>query len=135
MTLGTWDPNIARNKSEFIVDRKLLSRFIEFARNEQLDKLAELLNPAEQQNYVAYMQVNKDDWFEAASPLSNEQIEDLMRFFTVAENLPGWEAGEKSPVIWLGKILKIRGVGINRELLVWIKRHSTNHYLPHGALL
>ncbi|WP_101759989.1 hypothetical protein [Oceanicoccus sp. KOV_DT_Chl] len=81
------------------------------------------------------MQQRKADWFHVASTLSDEQLQHLMRFFTVAESLPGWEAGDNSPVIWLGKVLKQRGTGISRELVLWIKANSSNQFLPHGALL
>ena len=66
---------------------------------------------------------------------SNEEIEHLMRFFTIAEQLPGWHAADNSPVIWLGKLLKQRGVGINKELVLWIKENSDNRFLPHGPLI
>ena len=81
------------------------------------------------------MQLDKEQWFDAARTFNDDEIVHLMRFFTVAEQLPGWEAGANSPVVWLGKILKQRGTGIDRELVLWIKAHSDNQFLPHGALL
>lgn len=135
MSLGTWDPKIEQSKIEFAIDRKLLDRFIDYAQNDQLENLSSLLSSIEQQTFVAYMKLSKEEWAAAAKEMNDQQIENLMRFFTVAENLPGWEAGAKSPVIWLGKIIKERGVGISRELQRWIKQNSANHYLPHGALM
>jgi hypothetical protein len=135
MSLGTWDPATEQSKNEFAIDRKSLDRFSDYAQTNQLENLPNLLDSTEQQTMVAYMQLTKEDWSAAAKEMNDQQIENLMRFFTVAENLPGWEAGAKSPVIWLGKVIKERGVGISRELQIWIKKNSTNHYLPHGALM
>jgi hypothetical protein len=80
------------------------------------------------------MKQDKESWFEVADSFSDDELVHLMRFFTKAEQLPGWEAGDTSPVIWLGKMLKKRGTGIDRELALWIKANSNNQYLPHGSL-
>ena len=59
----------------------------------------------------------------------------LIRFFTVAENqLPGWNAGSKSPVIALVSILKERDE-FTAELRKWVKSNTDNRYLPYGSAL
>ncbi|MGB5325866.1 MAG: hypothetical protein WBN40_10640, partial [Pseudomonadales bacterium] len=59
----------------------------------------------------------------------------LMRFFTCAEmQLPGWQAGDKSPVIAINKILKRRGHKLDKAMLGWIRQHSDNRFLPNGPL-
>ena len=80
------------------------------------------------------MQQSKASWHTVARALSNDELIALIRFFTVAESLPGWQAGNQSPVIWLNQVLKQRGVKLDRTLLQWIKAHSDNRFLPHGQL-
>ncbi|MEE8058973.1 MAG: hypothetical protein V3T17_14225 [Pseudomonadales bacterium] len=135
MSLGSWDPNTEQAKHDLQVDQDLLKRFIAISLNDQLDQLDTQLSGTEQQAQASLMQLNKKNWGSIAKPFSDNDIEHLMRFFTVAEKLPGWEAGANSPVIWLGKVLKKRGTGINRELVLWIKANSDNQFLPHGPLL
>lgn len=134
MDIGSWDPNAEQTNQLFDVERANLDVYIELSRTNKLDELPTLFSSHQQQTQSDCMQLSKDQWFTAAGSLDNEEIEHLMRFFTIAEQLPGWDAGASSPVIWLGKLLKQRGVGINRELVVWIKSNSKNQFLPHGAL-
>jgi hypothetical protein len=134
MSLGSWDPKINSETTPFDIDITVLKRFVGYATGQQLDQLSQLLNAQEQQRFAAYMQLDGAYWQQSVVALSSDEIEALMRFFTVAEQLAGWEAGAKSPVIPLGRMLKQRAVGINRELTLWIKAHSNNQYLPHGPL-
>ncbi len=74
------------------------------------------------------------DWQSAAAGLGSEQVVALARFFTLAERLPGWEAGATSPVIVLASVLKRRG-DYPDELTAWIKAHTDNRFLPYGSLM
>lgn len=134
MSLGNWDPDTAQANSQFKVDGEILGRYISISQRQQLDQVSSLIPAAEQQVQAALMQLSHQHWLTIAPDYSEDEIVHLMRFFTVAEKLPGWEAGENSPVIWLGKILKQRGVTIDRDLVVWIKANSDNRFLPHGPL-
>ncbi|WP_339338843.1 hypothetical protein [uncultured Oceanicoccus sp.] len=135
MSTGSWDPKLQQTPSEKTINTDDLLRFIELSESGQLDELASLISQDEQQQQAGLMTLDKEQWFEASQVLSDHQLQHLMRFFTIAERLPGWEAQGKSPVIWLGKVLKQRGIGINRDLVLWIKTNSDNQYLPHGPLL
>lgn len=135
MTLGSWDPQAEQAKTALTPDVATLQRYIDLSRSDKLDSLERELDDREKQVNAGLMQLDKEQWFAQVESLSDGEIEHLMRFFTCAEQLPGWEAGAHSPVIWLGKVLKQRGGGISRELQVWIKAHSNNRYLPHGPLL
>lgn len=135
MSLGTWDPKAEQPAGDFKVDQAQLKCFIAYSQQDQLGQLQELISAADLQQQAQLMQLDKDQWFSEVESYSDEELEQLMRFFTLAEKLPGWEAGAQSPVIWIGKVLKKRGTGINRELVLWIKANSDNQYLPHGALL
>ena len=132
MSLGSWTPDT--KKSQFTIDPSLLEKFIAISKSEQLESLTQQLNDDDIQQYAPLMQLPQEQWEQAGEAFSSNDIEDLIRFFTMAEKLPGWEAGNQSPVIWLGKILKKRGIGINKTLSLWIKEHSENRFLPHGSL-
>jgi hypothetical protein len=76
----------------------------------------------------------KVDWRQAAEGLDSEQIVALAKLFTLAERLPGWEAGARSPVIPLAAVLKARG-DYPDDLTAWIKGHTDNRFLPYGSLM
>lgn len=135
MSVGSWNPNSEQGATKPALNRELLQRFIALSQSDLLGDLEQQLDTREQQVFAELMRRDRQLWFEAAKPLTVEEIEHLMRFFTRAEGLPGWQAGDHSPVIWLGKVLKQRGAGISRELTLWIRANSDNRYLPHGPLL
>ena len=57
------------------------------------------------------------------------------RALTLAEEtIPGCEAGAKSPVIALARMLRARG-DYPRGLTPWIRRFSSNRFLPYGSLM
>ena len=57
------------------------------------------------------------------------------RALTLAEEtIPGCEAGAKSPVIALARMLRARG-DYPRDLTPWIRRFSSNRFLPYGSLM
>ncbi len=79
-------------------------------------------------------QDGKNDWPAAAAELDSTQLIDLIRLFTLAERLPGWEAGSRSPVIALAQELKRRG-DYPEDLTSWIKGNTDNRFLPYGSLM
>lgn len=134
MSIGSWDPSLTpAQHSE--VDAQLLARFVNLANEQRLDQLDQALSDTEQQQYAPIMQLPFEQWQQATETLDNQSLLALIRFFTKAEGLPGWEAGNKSPVIAITKILKSRGVALEKDLLLWIKSHSNNRFLPNGSLL
>lgn len=57
------------------------------------------------------------------------------RALTLAEEtIPGCEAGAKSPVIALARMLRARG-DYPHDLTPWIRRVSSNRFLPYGSLM
>jgi hypothetical protein len=135
MTVGDWDPNAAAQAQSFEVDKSILNRFAELSRQQQLEQLAGQLDRELIVQQAPLMTLGKAHWFEIGEPLETDQIIELVRFFTVAEaQLPGWEAGAESPVVWLVKLLRQRKQPPSKELLLWIKANSENRFLPNGAL-
>lgn len=76
----------------------------------------------------------KTDWNAAAADLDSERLIALVRLYTRAERLPGWEAGARSPVIPLAAELKRRG-DYPADLTAWIKANTDNRFLPYGSLM
>ena len=132
MTTGTWDPNAGSGRS---ITLQLVSPFIAL-QDDQLTDLAAHL-PADLVRSSSWLMKRElADWQPLADQLDDEQIRKLVRFFTLAEEqLPGWEAGDASPVIWLCRILKQRDQFPDKELTRWIKDHTKNRFLPYGSLM
>ncbi len=91
------------------------------------------LSDAEIKEYAALMQCQLDEWQAVMAPLDNLQLVDLARFFTLAERLPGWQAGDRSPVIAFMAELRRRDA-VPTNLGNWIRRSTDNRFLPWGNL-
>ena len=134
MSLGSWDPAADAAAQNIHVEPATLARFIALSETEKLEQLEEIIDGAESQELSGLMKLDADVWTHAAETLSEEQTLHLLRFFAMAENLPGWEAGDKSPVIPLAKSLRKRGVRLDKELLKWLRSVNDNRFLPYGPL-
>jgi hypothetical protein len=134
MSLGSWDPKFASADSTLLLQPSLLRRLIDFDTNDQLAQLEQLFSDEDKQRLAGLMKVDHHSWRTAVEPLSDDDILHLIRFFAVAENLPGWEAGADSPVIPLAKLLRRRGVRLDVALLQWLRAINDNRYLPYGPL-
>ncbi|MGY8860057.1 MAG: hypothetical protein ACKVHM_08150, partial [Pseudomonadales bacterium] len=120
--------------TELLLESDLLRRLIAYSHEEQLAQLEQLLNANDKQRLAGLMKIDPLIWQTAAEPLLENDLLHLIRFFAVAENLPGWEAGATSPVIPLAKILRQRGVRLDKSLLQWLREVNDNRYLPYGPL-
>jgi hypothetical protein len=134
MSLGSWDPKVEARSTELLLESDLLHRLIAYSHEEQLAQLEQLLNANDKQRLAGLMKIDPLIWQTAAEPLLENDLLHLIRFFAVAENLPGWEAGATSPVIPLAKILRQRGVRLDKSLLQWLREVNDNRYLPYGPL-
>lgn len=136
MTTETWDPTQASSKqTNYKIEDAFLQCVIKQIDQLQDNNITGLLTPDEQKNHAAIMQLDKETWLAKKDTLTNDEIVSLIKFFTLAEmQFEGWSAEEKSPVIWLTKLLRHKGSVLNKELLLWIKAHSSNKFLPNGAL-
>jgi len=134
MSLGSWDPKVEARSTELLLESDLLRRLIAYSHEEQLAQLEQLLNANDKQRLAGLMKIDPLIWQTTAEPLLENDLLHLIRFFAVAENLPGWEAGATSPVIPLAKILRQRGVRLDKSLLQWLREVNDNRYLPYGPL-
>lgn len=135
MSVGSWSPPTGLQTPKGRLESAWLQRFVALARDEQLEQLRERLSTDEQQRMAACLLADPAAWTEAVLDYDDESLWQLMRFLAVAEmQLPGWQAGAKSPVITLNRILKQRGQPLSREQLQWLRQNSDNRFLPNGAL-
>lgn len=134
MSLGSWDPSAESAAGELQLDTALLERLAAYSREEQLPQLEHLIGADERQVLAGLMKIDHATWQASTQPLADNELLHLLRFFAVAENLPGWEAGPQSPVIPLAKALRKRGVRLDRDLLQWLRQVNDNRFLPYGPL-
>ncbi|MEP1472727.1 MAG: hypothetical protein ABJK20_04400 [Halieaceae bacterium] len=134
MSLGSWDPDADAAAQNAAIVPETIDKLVAFSRNEQLGELETLLDASESQTLSGLMKVDHALWQKASEPMSDDDILHLLRFFAVAENLPGWEAGADSPVIPLARTLRGRGQRLDKDLLRWLREVSENRYLPYGPL-
>jgi hypothetical protein len=134
MSLGSWDPKVESSDTALLLRPDLLQRFIDYDRENQLLQLDQLFSDEEKQRLAGLMKIDHNTWRTTAEPLPEADLIHLIRFFAMAENLPGWEAGAQSPVIPLAKILRQRGTRLDKTLLQWLREVNDNRYLPYGPL-
>ena len=134
MAIGEWQPD--NNVQQSSIDSAKLESLIAISERGELLQLADQLGDDEQQWLAFAMHAVRDIWQQATDALSSEQLVHLMKVLAIAEmNIPGCTVGEKSPVIYLNRLLKQRGDSLEREDLLWIKQHSNNRFLPNGPVL
>ena len=132
MSVGVWDPG--KGDSGKSVDQALLDRLIELAGRTDDSVTEEQLAAASLQNDAWLMSLTANDW-SLVKNLDSTSLVALCRLFTLVEQqVSGWEAGNKSPVIVFVCVLKQREE-FTPELRKWIKSNTDNRYLPNGSAL
>lgn len=127
--IGVWEP---RRPAK--LDEARLRHYITLFANADPADLGAAMSEDDIKADAGLMQLTESEW-EKADSLDDADIESLVRFFTLAEmQLPGWEGGKQSPVIYLVRIMKSRG-SFTPELRKWIKANTDNRYLPYGSVL
>ena len=134
MALGSWDPAAQSAAQSIALTPELVAELAAYSADGQLDDLPGHLSGDRAQELSGLMQLPAAEWQAAAENLESATIRHLVSFFAVAENLPGWEAGEHSPVIPLAKALRRRGEKLDRDFLLWLRQVNDNRFLPYGPL-
>lgn len=129
MSVGVWDPG-GQASEDRSVSVELLNRFAAL----EVEVTEDIIRQAGLENERWVMGQEAQAWG-AAAELDNATLVHLARLFTRIEMLvPGWDAGKKSPVIPIVRLLKDRDA-FEPELRKWIKTNTNNRYLPHGSAL
>ena len=139
MNTGMWDPNASTSSNDdsnnYQLDNDFLKKITNTPNIDDLSHLKSLLSEKEIKQHRDIMFLAKDVWFEALKNFSNDELIVLIHFFTLAEvHFTNWNAEEKSPVIWIAKLLRKRKHSLDKELLIWIKNNNKNKFLPFGPL-
>lgn len=131
MSIEVWEPT--RGTKGKPIDIGLLEKFVDVAKGADSVSSSQLRSSGlDSEEWV--MNQEEAAW-ESAEDLSSDDLIALVRFFTLVEqNVSGWEAGKKSPVIPLVKILKSRDE-FSADLRKWVKANTDNRYLPYGSAL
>ena len=126
MTVDSWDPSAASLTSRH---RVILNKAVSQLESESLqftDDEQALLRPT--------MLVSSEAWQSFADSESNASVEAWIKVLTLVErDFNGFEAGNRSPVLTLIKVLKERDA-LPDDLFSWIKAHTRNRFLPYGSL-
>ena len=131
MSIEVWEPTGGTKGKP--IDIGLLEKFVDVAKGADFVSSSQLRSSGlDSEEWV--MNQEEAAW-ESAEDLSSDDLIALVRFFTLVEqHVSGWEAGKKSPVIPLVKILKTRDE-FSADLRKWIKSNTDNRYLPYGSAL
>ena len=123
----TWDPTAARAFGERQVE--LIRKA---CRNLDAGELG--LTVGERGELAPLVTAGAEAWAAQVDATSSDELVGWIRFLTLAEaRLPGFEAGAKSPVILIARVLRARG-DYPVHLTAWIKANTDNRFLPYGSL-
>ena len=133
MAIGEWNPE-GSIKETVEVDVEFLLNMVRLDSDNDLTDISKLLDASQVSQGAVLMTLEMTSW-DCISDWDDHRLEALIRFFTLAEmQLPGWQGGNKSPVIALVRMLKKRDA-FPQELRRWIKANTDNRFLPYGSAL
>ena len=125
--VGTWDPTAAPVLGDRHVE--LIAKACR-----HLDAADLGLTARERGELAPLMTAAAEVWAERVDMAPSAALVSWIRFLTLAETRwPGFEAGAKSPVILIARILRARG-DYPQDLTAWIRANTDNRYLPYGSL-
>lgn len=135
MSVESWDPNAAQQQSGYQLEPKLLHNITQQHISQKSTEIRSYFEPEQLQIHAAMMKLGPEDWLTAIASLEETELHALLEILTLAEmQIPGWEAGEESPVIYIVKYMRKNNMPLNKERLQWIRNNSTNRFLPNGPL-
>lgn len=127
--VGIWDPAATPGPAGDAPPMGLVRRAAG-----QLDAAGFGLTGAERARLAPWMTAPHRAWDEVAERAAAADVIAWIRLLTLAEaQLAGFEAGAKSPVVALARVLRRRRE-YPAELTRWIKANTANRFLPHGSL-
>lgn len=83
-----------------------------------------------------WIHATEAQWLEALKPLDQKTLLALAEFYTVAEMvLPGWQAKDKNPTIWIFRYLKKQQQLPDKAIIRALKARTDNRFIPYGSAL
>ena len=131
MSVSSWEPSQQTVK----LTQEQLQQLLALS-TEQIEAIDLHVDTRLEDSIRGVMQQDLFFWQQQLIDLSNQELCKLMQVFTTCEQLlDDCHAGDRSPVIYIGKILKAHKAFPDQNFVRWIKQHSDNRFLPHGPLL
>ena len=125
--VGSWDPKAGA------LDQRQIERIRKGSEHLDADDFG--LSEIERGLLVPVMAIDPEAWQAPVENVDSKELIEWIRFFTLAEmRLPGFDAGARSPVVALARVLRGRG-DYPDDLTAWIKANTDNRFLPHGSLM
>ena len=126
VTVESWDPSATSLTSSHRVILNHAALHLETGALQLTDDEQALLRPA--------MLIDSEAWKSFVSTESDESVVAWIKVLTLIErDLVGFEAGSRTPVLTLIRVLKSRDA-LPDDLFTWIKSHTQNRFLPYGSL-
>jgi hypothetical protein len=135
MTLGSWNPADGSESLAYRIEPALLNHCAGFASQNDWQDISGWVQAHLPADAPQMMKLNASQWQPVLQGLDTSTLLNLVQFFTVVEQqLPLWHGGDKSPVIWISRHLKQQGQPLSKEMVLWIRAHSENRFLPNGPV-
>ncbi|MYD43478.1 MAG: hypothetical protein F4W90_06260 [Gammaproteobacteria bacterium] len=126
MAVESWDPAATGLQARH---RDILNRAVASLETGSIE-----LNDDEQAWLRPAMQLDAAAWQAFSTEHATTTLVAWIKILTLVErDLSGFEAGSRSPVLALLKVLKARNE-VPPDLFAWIRSHTTNRFLPYGSL-
>lgn len=130
--IDQWEPN-----RPTAIDPSILRQLAEcsqtlITQGEQgLTLPADILRKAQQ-----WIHMTETQWQEALPQFDQNTLLALAEFYTVAEMvLPGWQAKDKNPTIWIFRYLKKQQQLPEKDVIRALKARTDNRFIPYGSAL
>ncbi len=83
-----------------------------------------------------WIQAPEIQWLDVLPQFDQSTLLALAEFYTVAEMiLPGWQAKDKNPTIWIFRYLKKQQQLPEKEIIRALKARTDNRFIPYGSAL
>lgn len=83
-----------------------------------------------------WIQTPEIQWLDVLPQFDQSTLLALAEFYTVAEMiLPGWQAKDKNPTIWIFRYLKKQQQLPEKEIIRALKARTDNRFIPYGSAL
>ena len=117
-----------------IIPTDFLQRLIAIGAAQTFSSLSEFFDKYPPDRFGHIMRQSSEFWRNAVRPLSDFELESLVRTLTIAErDFPAFGGGSVSGVIFAFHQLQERTQSSLDELADWVLAHTNNPYVPFGT--
>lgn len=130
--IDQWEPN-----RPTAIDPHILRQLAESSQILIHQGAAELTIPADTLRQAQqWIQASEEQWQTVLPQFDQSTLLALAEFYTVAEmTLPGWQAKDKNPTIWIFRYLKKQQQLPEKDVIRALKARTDNRFIPYGSAL